>query len=75
MIIQKKVTIATQATDNTMNTSEIEKLDRILRDIRLEALTATRNLETEDPIVSAFTYISDMATSAISHVNNIEQKQ
>ena len=56
---------------DTMNSSETEKLDRMLRDIRLEALTATRHLETEDPLRSSLTYISDLSTSAISF---IEQK-
>ena len=55
-----------------MNAEDIENLDRMLRDIRLEALTATRNLEQEDPIIPSLRYISDIATSAISH---IEQKQ
>lgn len=57
--------------DNTMNAEDTNHLDRMLRDIRLEALTATRNLETEDPLNSSLKYISDIATSAISH---IEQK-
>ena len=67
----KRISTITRTIDNTMNESDIDKLNRILLDIRLEALTATRNLETEDPIVSSFTYISDLSTSAIQH---IEQK-
>lgn len=54
-----------------MNKADIDNIDKIFREIRLEALTATRNLKTEDPIVSSLTYISDVATNAISF---IEQK-
>ena len=49
-----------------MNASDIDTLDKMLRDIRLEALTATRNLETEDPLRSSLTYISEVSTSAMS---------
>ena len=51
-----------------MNQKIADELDRILRDIRLEALTSIRNLETEDPLVSSLTYISDLATSAIEYI-------
>lgn len=57
--------------DNTMNATDADKLDRMLRDIRLEASTAMRHMEVEDPTRDYLTYISDVASSAISF---IEQK-
>lgn len=51
-----------------MNTLEIDNLDRILRDIRLEASVAMRNMREEDPLRSSFAYISDLSTKAISHI-------
>jgi hypothetical protein len=54
-----------------MNISDIERLTQMLRDIRLEASTAMRHMEQEDPLRDSLLYISDVSTSAISH---IEQK-
>lgn len=48
-----------------MNQKIADELDRMLRDIRLEALNSIRNLETEDQLYSSLIYISDLSTSAI----------
>ena len=46
-----------------------ERIKRMLLDIRLEAATSMRNLETEDPLRDSLLYISDVATSAIKCID------